>query len=93
MIEAAVGLVALTAVGGTGLSLWGRDRLLRRRLRATVVATLKSGAAFKGVLLEVDSRSVVLRNAEVWHSSNDGPVLVDGEVLLARSDVEYLQRP
>lgn len=88
-----MGLVALTAVGGTGLTMWGRDRLMRRRMRETVVATMKSGTAFKGVLFEADGRSIVLRNAEAARPGDERLIPVDGEVLLARSDVEFLQRP
>jgi len=70
-----------------------RERLLQRRLRATVIATLKSGIAFRGVLFEVDKRSFVLRNTEALGRGDGTHVPVDGEVVLARSDVEFLQRP
>lgn len=70
-----------------------RDRLLRRRARETVVVTMRSGATYKGVLFEADGRSLVLRNAEAWGHNGDGHTPVDGELLLARGDVEFLQRP
>ena len=64
--------------------------VLRRRRHAPVIVTLKSGAAFKGVLADDDSRSLVLRNAE---SVDDGrPMPVDGEVIVPWGDVKYLQR-
>lgn len=79
---------------GAGAGMWvGRDRLVRRRVKDTVVATMKSGAAFKGVLFEADGRSLILRNAEAWRPGDEQMVPVDGEVLLARADVEFLQRP
>lgn len=93
MIEVALGFMALAAAGGTGFTVWGRDRLLRRRMRETVVATMKTGAAFRGVLFEADGRSLVLRNAEALRPGDESLIPVDGEVLLARSDVEFLQRP
>lgn len=97
MIDAAVfagffGLMAST--GGALAWVGGRDRLMRRRVKNVVVVTLKSGLAFRGVLFEVDSRSFVLRNAEALEQAADGShVMVDGEVFLARSEVEFLQRP
>jgi hypothetical protein len=94
MVDVAVvagflGLVA-TTLAWTG----GRDRLIRRRMKDTVVVTLKSGLAFKGVLFEVDGKSFVLRNALALEQ---GPqhenVPVDGEVFVSRSEVEFIQRP
>lgn len=97
MVDAVVvgcffGMVGLT--GGVLMVGWGRDRLLRRRARQTVVVTLKSGLAFRGVLFDVDGRSLVLRNAEALEQGLNGShVPVDGEVVMARSDVEFWQRP
>lgn len=91
-----VELVA-TAVGVSGatvVAVWpSRDRLMRRRLRETVVVTLKTGAAFKGALFEADARSFVLRNAELLGRPDVAPIPVDGELMVARADVEYVQRP
>lgn len=92
MVELAAAGIALT--GAAAAAVWpSRDRLLRRRMRATVVATLKSGATFRGVLFEIDGRTVVLRNAEAVGADPGTRIPVDGEVLLARADVEFLQRP
>lgn len=67
-----------------------RMRVVRRRRRCPVVVTLKSGGGFKGVLVDDDSRAVVLRNVE---SLEDAKLLpVDGEVIVPWSDVKYLQR-
>ena len=70
-----------------------RDWLIRDRLRQKVVVTLKSRASFSGVLFEVDDRSYVLRNAQALDPGGAGVVPVDGEVVLARADIEFLQRP
>jgi hypothetical protein len=94
VIEAvAAGVTVGTVLVGAGV--WGAsDRLVRQRRRSTVVATLKSGAAFRGVLFDSDPRSYVLRNAEALGRPGDGVhVLVDGELCIARADVEFLQRP
>jgi small nuclear ribonucleoprotein (snRNP)-like protein len=85
-------VVAVALVVGVCLSM-RHDRLLKQRLRETVVATLKTGTAFSGVLYEVDGQSLVLRNARALSRNGDEPVMVDGELLLARADVEYMQRP
>lgn len=87
-----LGLVGLAS--GALMWGWGRDRLLRRRARQQVVVTLKSGLAFRGVLFDVDDRSFVLRNAEALEQGLNGAhVPVDGEVFMARSDVEFWQKP
>lgn len=67
-------------------------RLLRQRLRRNVIVTLKDGQSFGGVLYEVDSESFVLRNAEAF-GDRGAKVGVDGEVLILRADVAYVQIP
>lgn len=87
-------MAAMVSAGsGAGVWLGSRDRLVRRRMRDTVVVTMKTGASFRGVLFEADGRSIVLRNAEALTMSDERTIPVDGEVLLARADVEFLQRP
>lgn len=97
MIDAVVVGGFLGLVGSVGVALvWSgaRDRLLRRRAKQVVVVTLKSGLAFRGVLFDVDDRSFVLRNAQALEQGPNGVhVPVDGEVFMARSDVEFWQKP
>jgi small nuclear ribonucleoprotein (snRNP)-like protein len=97
MVDAVVvgAFLGLVAVAGGALAWSGaRDRLLRRRAKQQVVVTLKSGLAFRGVLFDVDDRSFVLRNAEALEQGQNGAhVPVDGEVFMARNDVEFWQRP
>lgn len=69
------------------------DGLLRDRLRVAVIATLKTGAAFHGVLFDVDDRTLILREAQAIPTDGTARIPVDGELVLARGDVEYLQRP
>lgn len=69
-------------------------RLIRDRLRHRVVITLKDGQAFDGVLYAADSEAVVLRNAEgVAMGEKRTNLPVDGEVLILRADIAYLQVP
>ena len=68
--------------------------IVRRRTKARLVVTLKSGASFEGVLFEADATAWVLRNARALRAAGDGAdVPVDGEVLILVADVEYAQRP
>lgn len=57
-----------------------------------MIVTLKSGEGYRGVLFEEDRHALVLRNAEALNP--DGTrVLVDGELIVLRPDVAYLQLP
>lgn len=67
---------------------------LAARVCQQVIVTLKSQAAFRGVLFEADDRVLVLRNAEVLHAGQQmAPTAVDGELVLLVAEVEFLQRP
>lgn len=69
-------------------------RLIKQRLRRQVVVTLKTGDSFSGVLFEVDSESFVLRKAEALGMAAKGENLtVDGELLVLRADIAYIQLP
>lgn len=67
------------------------DRLMRQRMREKVIVTLDDGTAFEGLLYEADAKSVVLREAQLH--SGQGATPVDGEIILPRARVLYLQRP
>lgn len=70
-----------------------RDRLLRNRLREEVVVTMLDGSAWRGVLYAVDDRSVVIRAAESLGAEAGSRGPVDGELILSRSRIDYMQRP
>lgn len=58
------------------------------------IVTLKTGEAFAGVLYAADRESLCLRSAElVAAGEKRGNLPVDGEVLILRADVAYLQFP
>lgn len=66
--------------------------VLDERLLASVVVTLKSGTTFGGVLYAEDRGAVVLMRAE--QIGDDGiRVPADGEVVLFREDIDFIQRP
>lgn len=68
------------------------DGLLRSRLRDKFVVTTTSGESFLGLLAEVDGKTVILRDASVLKP--DGATApVDGELVLRREAVAFMQRP
>lgn len=69
-------------------------KLLRMRLRHRCIVTLKTGDAFAGVLYDADSEALVLREAEALGAGERRTnLVVDGEVLILRGDVSYVQLP
>lgn len=85
--------LSLLVLGVLGLSWFRSQRCLRGRYRSTVIVTLKTGTAFRGVLFDSDPGSLVLRNAEILSQGVKAPLSVDGEVLMQFSEVEFIQRP
>lgn len=66
--------------------------VLDERLLDSVVVTLKSGTTFAGVLYAEDRGAVVLCKAE--QLGPDGlRVPADGEVVVLRGDIDFIQRP
>jgi len=68
-------------------------QVVKKRLHYRVIVTLKSGAAFEGVLWEQDREALVLRDTQAIPGPNQAPVPVDGELLVFVADVEYIQKP
>lgn len=66
--------------------------ILRDRVRSVVVVTLKTGEAYRGVLWDADHHALVLRNAHALAHGGER-IVVDGELLVLRTDVAYMQRP
>lgn len=83
LVAAVVAVLALRRAGRV---------VLASRMRERVVVTTKQGATFAGVLWQVDTRALVLREAQVVTGSGEHS-LVDGELLVLVSDVAYLQKP
>lgn len=69
-------------------------RLLRDRLRRKAIVTLKDGQSFAGVLFDADRETLILRNTEALDAGERGSAVpVDGEILLFRADVAFVQLP
>lgn len=88
-----VALAVVVAVMVTWSVCGRRDgTVLPGRVHQAVIVTLKSGDGYRGVLFESDRYAMVLRNAEALNP--DGTrVMVDGEFIVLRADIAYLQRP
>ena len=67
------------------------DRLLRGLLRERFVVTLRNGAAFDGLLMDADDKTIRLADASGIDGRNR--VKVDGEMFLPRTEVVYMQKP
>jgi len=59
------------------------------KVRRPAVVTLRSGVAFQGLVWSVEGDLMVLREAAIV--TPDGPTPADGEVVLERSQVDYVQ--
>lgn len=68
------------------------DRLLGALYVEKVLVTRNSGEAFLGVLADLDDRMLLLREAQAIDSDGQRRV-VDGELLIPRADVAYIQKP
>lgn len=67
-----------------------RDRIVRSHLRYRLVVTTHEDATWDGVLMDADDGFLVLRDVEAVQK--DGTrVSADGEVLIPRTDVAYIQ--
>ena len=67
------------------------DRLLRGLLRERFVVTLRNGAAFDGLLIDADDKTV--RLADAFGIDGRNRVKVDGEMFIPRAEIVYMQKP
>jgi len=63
----------------------------RTALKRNVIVNLKSGESFRGVLWTKSGPLLILKNAYLFASSASEPAKVDGEVLVERSNVAFIQ--
>lgn len=66
-------------------------KYLERLERPTVVAHLKGGTSIRGVLASVHDDVIVLKDA-AHLSDNGGAIALDGDQLIPRTNVDFLQR-
>lgn len=69
-------------------------KLIRLHVRRRCIVTLKTGDSFAGVLFDADAEALILREAEALGAGERRTnLVVDGEVLILRADVAYVQFP
>lgn len=70
-------------------------RIIREHLRKRVIVTLKTGEAFGGVLFSADSEALLLRDSVVLEAAGTdrSKTPIDGELLVLRPDIAYVQIP
>lgn len=68
--------------------------LLATRRKRQVLVTLKSGESFAGLLMETDRDALVLRESTaIAYGKQAENVAVQGEAVILRADVAYMQFP
>ncbi len=92
-----VALCAVSAALVVVAVMWWRTStrsLLAAHTRKTVIVTLKTSESFKGVLYATAPDALVLRDVTALAVGAEAQHLpVDGELMLLRDDVAYLQFP
>lgn len=68
--------------------MWPFRRLLLRR---HVMVNLTSGRAIEGVLVKQLGPILLLKNAHVYEPGTDGPAVADGDVVIERTKVDFIQ--
>jgi hypothetical protein len=68
------------------------NQLIAERVAVKVIVTQTDGAAFAGIVADVDQGWLLLREAEQI-GPQGSRVAVDGELLLPRDRVAYIQKP
>lgn len=85
-------VVVVVLLGCVVVALVVRDRRTSPwadKVRRPAVVTLRTGVAFQGLVWSVDPQLMVLREAAILTA--DGSAPVDGELVVERSQVDYVQ--
>lgn len=67
-------------------------RPFRRLIASNVVVNLRTGTALAGALVHQDGPLLFLRNVTLYAAGAE-PSPVDGEVVVEREHVDFIQRP
>lgn len=70
-----------------GLGSWRRRLELRR-----VMVNLKTGSSIQGLVVRYDGPLIFLREAVLFEPGREG-VSLDGEAIVDRSEIEFIQAP
>lgn len=92
MAEYAVLLLAVLALAAAAWLAYERVADARLALRSRVLVNLLSGQAITGVLWRRRGRYLVLRSAELMEPGNTRPTPIDGEAIVDRDQVLFVQK-
>lgn len=67
------------------------ERIVAGLVRRKALVATKTGLDFSGVLVDADDTAILLRQAGAIDDTGTTPV--DGEVLILRQDIAYIQLP
>lgn len=91
VLVAAIAAVVAAVVAATATAVVATRRASFGGLvKATVIVQLTTETGFRGVLWSMDRRMVVLRRADMLGAGD--PVPVDGDVIVDRDRVEFIQK-
>jgi hypothetical protein len=89
VVLAAALLISLAAVSVAAILT--SESGLRSRVKRRALVSCKDGQTFSGVLWSTDRGCLVLKQTSLI--GNDAAAAVDGEVLILRADVAFIQFP
>ena len=85
-----IALALIVAVAAAALGWWltaGPWRLVKAR---RVVVNLRSGQAIQGLLVRQSGPLLFLAEAQL-HEGNNNPVPIDGQAVIERPDIDFIQ--
>lgn len=87
MVAAVAALAVVLVAAAWWLTHRSTDRIVAAQVRRRAVVTTKHGPSFVGILCDADPRALVLAQAE----SLEEQAALDGELLILRADVAFIQ--
>ena len=71
------------------------DRVLKSLIKEKFLVSMVDGTAIEGLLIDADDKIIHLANCEqvVVNDSSTNRFKVDGQVLIPRTNVLYMQKP
>lgn len=95
MLEVLLLLLGLVA-GGVSAAYWQPGRRKPRGWKSLqavrIIVNLKSGQSIDGYLVRQEAQLLFIRNA-VLIGQSDEPIPMDGQVIVERSEIEFIQSP
>lgn len=89
VLAAVVAVAIIVEVAVNARRRWLADSLL---VHDRVLANLKSGAAVEGLVVRTGPGYLVMADARVYESGTPGPIKADGETIVYRENVDFIQR-